>query len=154
MLADCSIPGHPEVFAVGDMMALDGLPGVAEVAMQSGIHAARTIKKRVETGAESKPFKYRDLGSMAAVSRRRAIVSFHGLRISGFLGWLMWLAVHLTFMTGFKNRFTAAVAVGLQLHRQGPSPKGRCHGRLPASTSPSVAASAAGSPPRIEGEPS
>ena len=105
-------------------MALDDLPGVAEVAMQSGIHAARTIKKRVEGGAEPKPFKYRDLGSMAAVSRRRAIVSFHGVRVSGFLGWLMWLAVHLTFMTGFKNRFTAALAVGLQLHRPGPSRKG------------------------------
>ena len=109
VLPDCSIAGRPEVFAVGDMMALDELPGVAEVAMQSGIHAARTIKKRLESGAEAAPFKYRDLGSMAAVSRRRAIVSFHGIRVSGFLGWLMWLAVHLTFMTGFKNRFTALI---------------------------------------------
>ena len=109
VLPDCSLPGHPEVFAVGDMMNLDDLPGVAEVAMQTGIHAARTIKKRVESGAEAKPFKYRDLGSMAAISRRRAIVSFHGLRISGWLGWWMWMFVHLTFMTGFKNRFTAAV---------------------------------------------
>ena len=107
VLPDCSLPGHPEVFAVGDMMALDGLPGVAEVAMQSGIHAARTIKKRVESEADPEPFKYRDLGSMAAVSRHRAIVSFHGIRVAGFLGWLMWLVVHLTFMTGFKNRFTA-----------------------------------------------
>jgi NADH dehydrogenase len=109
VLPDCSLPGHPEVFAVGDMMALNGLPGVAEVAMQTGIHAARTIKKRVASGAEPQPFKYRDLGSMAAVSRRRAIVSFHGLRVSGWLGWLMWMFVHLTFMTGFKNRFTAAL---------------------------------------------
>ena len=74
-----------------------------------GIHAARTIKKRVESGAEPKPFKYRDLGSMAAISRRRAIVSFHGLRVSGWLGWLMWMFVHLAFMTGFKNRFTAGL---------------------------------------------
>jgi NADH dehydrogenase len=109
VLPDCSLPGHPEVFAVGDMMALNGLPGVAEVAMQTGIHAARTIKKRVAGGAEPQPFKYRDLGSMAAVSRRRAIVSFHGLRVSGWLGWLMWMFVHLTFMTGFKNRFTASL---------------------------------------------
>jgi NADH dehydrogenase len=105
VLPDCSLPGHPEVFVVGDMMNLDDLPGVAEVAMQTGIHAARTIKKRLNDGNGSAPFKYRDLGSMAAVSRRRAIVSFHGLRISGFPGWLMWLVVHVTFMTGFKNRF-------------------------------------------------
>ena len=99
-------PGHPEVFAVGDMMALDKLPGVAEVAMQSGIHAANTIKRRLD-GKQSAPFKYHDLGSMATISRFRAIVSFKGLRLSGFLGWLMWLVVHVTFLTGFKNRFQA-----------------------------------------------
>ena len=65
------MPGYPEVFAVGDMMAFDDLPGVAEVAMQSGIHAARTIKRRVANNAEPQPFVYRDLGSMAAISRRR-----------------------------------------------------------------------------------
>ena len=112
VLPDCSLPGHPEVFAVGDMMALNDLPGVAEVAMQSGIHAARTIGKRL-AGKETGPFKYRDLGSMAAVSRRRAVVSFHGIRLSGFLGWLAWLFVHLAFMTGFKNRFTTLVHWGL-----------------------------------------
>jgi len=112
VLPDCSLPGHPEVFAVGDMMALNDLPGVAEVAMQSGIHAARTITKRL-AGKETGPFKYRDLGSMAAVSRRRAVVSFHGIRLSGFPGWLAWLVVHLTFMTGFKNRFTTLIHWGL-----------------------------------------
>jgi NADH dehydrogenase len=76
--------------------------------MQTGIHAARTIKRRQE-GKDAQPFRYRDLGSMAVVSRRRAIVSFRGLRISGYLGWLMWLVVHITFMTGFKNRFTTFV---------------------------------------------
>ena len=113
VLPDCTLPGHPEVFAIGDMMALDDLPGVAEVAMQTGIHAARTIKARLDGQTESTPFTYRDLGSMAAVSRRRAIVSFHGLRVSGFLGWLMWLFVHLAFMTGFKNRFTAVIGWAL-----------------------------------------
>jgi NADH dehydrogenase len=111
VLPDCSLPGHPEVFAVGDMMSLNGLPGVAEVAMQTGIHAARTIKGRLKD-APSKPFRYRDLGSMAAVSRRRAIVSFHGIRLHGFLGWLAWLTVHITFMTGFKNRFSALISWG------------------------------------------
>ncbi len=106
---DCSLPGRPEVFAVGDMMNLDDLPGVAEVALQSGVHAAKTIRRRLE-GKEPQPFKYRDLGSMAAVSRRRAVVSFHGLRISGFPGWVMWLFVHIAFLTGFKNRFKTTIS--------------------------------------------
>jgi NADH:quinone reductase (non-electrogenic) len=107
VLPDCSLPAHPEVFAIGDLMSLDNLPGVAEVAMQSGIHAARTIKRRVESGADSQPFKYRDLGSMASIARFSAVVDFKGIRVSGFLGWLMWVFVHLAFLTGFKNRFIA-----------------------------------------------
>ncbi len=107
VLPDCTLPGHPEVFVVGDMMSLNGLPGVAEVAMQSGIHAARTIKHRVEGQTTSKPFVYRDLGSMATISRFRAIVSFKGIEVGGFIGWLMWAFVHLTFLTGFKNRWIA-----------------------------------------------
>ena len=103
VLPDCTLPGHPEVFAIGDMMSLDGLPGVAEVAMQQGIHASSTIKRRLR-GKEAKPFRYRDLGSMATISRFRAVVSFKGIRLSGFLGWLAWLFVHLAFLTGFKNR--------------------------------------------------
>ena len=106
VLDDCTLPGHPEVFAIGDMMALDDLPGVAEVAMQSGIHAANTIKRRLH-GEEAATFTYRDLGSMATISRFHAVVSFKKLRLSGFLGWLMWLFVHITFLTGFKNRFAA-----------------------------------------------
>ena len=108
VLPDCSIPGHPEVFAIGDMMSMDGLPGVAEVAMQQGIHASRAITHRLR-GGEVKPFRYRDLGSMATISRFRAVVSFKGIRLSGFLGWLVWLFVHLAFLTGFKNRFTTVL---------------------------------------------
>jgi NADH:ubiquinone reductase (H+-translocating) len=104
VLPDCSLPGHPEVFAIGDMAALDDLPGVAEVAMQEGIHASATIKRRLR-GEGSKPFRYRDLGSMATISRFRAVVSFKGIRVAGFMGWLMWLFVHLAFLTGFRNRF-------------------------------------------------
>ena len=107
VLPDCTLPGHPEVFAVGDMISLNGLPGVAEVAMQSGIHAARTIKRRLEGDTSAKPFVYRDLGSMATISRFRAIVSFKGIKLGGFLGWLIWAFVHLTFLTGFKNRWIA-----------------------------------------------
>ncbi len=107
VLPDCTLPGHPEVFAVGDMMSLNGLPGVAEVAMQSGIYAARTIKRRVQGHDNAKPFVYRDLGSMATISRFRAIVSFKGIKVGGFIGWLMWAFIHLTFLTGFKNRGAA-----------------------------------------------
>jgi NADH dehydrogenase len=106
---DCSLPGHPEVFVVGDMMNFNDLPGVSEVALQSGLHAAHVIRKRVENGAEPTAWKYRDLGSMAAVARRSAIISVHGVRLSGWIAWLVWLAVHITFMTGFKNRFTALI---------------------------------------------
>lgn len=107
--ADCSLPGHPEVFVVGDMMNYNNLPGVAEVALQSGLHAAHVIRNRVRNGANPTPWKYRDLGSMAAVDRRTAVLSAHGVRLSGRIAWLVWLVVHITFMTGFKNRFTALI---------------------------------------------
>jgi NADH dehydrogenase len=106
---DCSIAGHPEIFVVGDMMDLDGLPGLAEVAMQTGVHAARVIHRRAAGRSEPGPFRYRDLGEMAAVSRTSAVASFRGLQVSGRIGWLMWLFVHLFFLTGFKNRVTTVV---------------------------------------------
>ena len=87
-------------------MALDDLPGVAEVAMQSGAHAAHTIVRRLE-GRETKPFRYRDLGTLAVISRFRAVAKVGPLRVGGLLGWLLWLVVHITFLTGFKNRFGA-----------------------------------------------
>jgi len=109
VLADCSLPGHPEVFVVGDMMSLNGLPGVAEVAMQSGAHAARVILKRQSGGTDgpSAPLHYRDLGSMATIARFRGVAKIGRLQISGFVGWVAWLVVHLTFLTGFKNRASA-----------------------------------------------
>jgi NADH dehydrogenase len=103
---DCSLPGHPEVFAVGDLMALDDLPGVAEVAMQSGAHAAHTIVRRLE-GKEPKEFHYRDLGTLAVISRFTAVARIGPVQVGGFVGWLLWLVVHVTFLTGFKNRFGA-----------------------------------------------
>jgi NADH dehydrogenase len=106
VLPDLTLPGHPEVFAVGDMASLDDLPGVCEVAMQGGLHAANTIKRRMK-GGDSVPFKYRDLGSAAAIGRFKAMVSVRGLRLSGFPGWVVWMFVHLTFLNGFGNRFTA-----------------------------------------------
>ncbi len=105
VLPDLTIPGHPEVFAVGDMASLDNLPGVAEVAMQGGLHAANSILRRLKN-EPTKSFKYRDLGSVATIGRFRAIVSVKGIRLSGFPGWVVWMFVHLAFLTGFGNRFT------------------------------------------------
>lgn len=101
---DCTLPGHPEIFAIGDMMSLDGLPGVAEVAMQQGWYTARTIKKRLAGKTQEKNFRYIDLGSMATISRFRAVAEIGPVKTAGFLGWLIWLFVHLVFLTGFKNR--------------------------------------------------
>jgi NADH dehydrogenase len=85
------------------MTSLHDLPGVAEVAMQGGLHAANTIVRGLK-GKPSAPFKYRDLGSVAAVGRFRAIASVRGLRLSGFPGWFVWMFVHLAFLEGFGNR--------------------------------------------------
>jgi NADH dehydrogenase len=91
---------------VGDMVTLNELPGVAEVAMQGSLHAANTIVRRLRGDTEALPYSYRDLGSVAAIGRYRAICSVGRLRLSGFLGWCVWMFVHLGFLNGFGNRFT------------------------------------------------
>ena len=102
---DLTLPGHPEVFVVGDQISLDKLPGVAEVAMQTGTHAAHTITRRIHhPGSVAHPFKYKNLGDMATISRFQAVASIGPIRVAGFVGWLLWLFVHLAFLTGFKNR--------------------------------------------------
>lgn len=107
---DCTLPGHAEVFVIGDAMSLSRLPGVAQVAMQQGTYVARTIRRRLNGKPQTKPFGYRDPGSMAALGRGHAIVSFHGLRYGGLPGFLSWLFVHLALLTGFRNRFGALIA--------------------------------------------
>ncbi len=106
VLPDLTLPGHPEVFAVGDMTSLDGLPGVAEVAMQGSLHAAHTIGRRLRGLEEANPFRYRDLGSVATIGRFRAIFSWRGIRMSGFPAWVVWAFVHLAFLNGFASRLT------------------------------------------------
>jgi NADH dehydrogenase len=101
---DCSLPGHPEVFVVGDLMSLNGLPGLAQVAVQSGRHAAETIIRRIGGDSAQRPFRYRDRGKMATVSRFEAIVNVGRMRIWGFPGWVLWLVLHLFTLTGFKHR--------------------------------------------------
>jgi NADH dehydrogenase len=106
VLPDLTLPGHPEVFALGDMATINDLPGVCEVAMQGGLHAANTIRRRLKGDTRNVAFKYRDLGSAAAIGRFKAIVSVWGLRLSGFPGWVVWLFVHIAFLNGFGSRVT------------------------------------------------
>jgi NADH dehydrogenase len=105
--ADLTLPGHPEVFVVGDMIALDHLPGVAQVAIQGAKYAAREIDHRLRGKAPQAPFHYFDKGSMATISRFRAVALVGRFRMTGLLAWLMWLGVHLFYITGFKNQITA-----------------------------------------------
>jgi NADH dehydrogenase len=104
---DLSIPGHPDVFVVGDAAAAmqDGklLPGVAQTAMQGARHAAKNILRRLN-GQPSTPFVYRDLGSMAIVGRRAAISDLGWIKLSGVLAWLAWLFLHIFMLIGFRNR--------------------------------------------------
>jgi NADH:ubiquinone reductase (H+-translocating) len=104
---DLTLPGHPEVFVVGDMISLDNLPGVAQVAIQGAKYAAKEIQHRVDHKPPQKPFKYFDKGSMATISRFNAVAMVGKLRLTGFVAWVMWLAVHLVYLTGFKNRLSA-----------------------------------------------
>jgi NADH dehydrogenase len=104
---DCAVPGHPEILVTGDMMCLDKLPGVAEVAMQTGIYAGRRIAHQAQGKPFDKPFKYRDLGSAAYICRGKAVVSAFGLHFGGFVGWWVWLFIHIGFLTGWRNRIGA-----------------------------------------------
>jgi NADH:ubiquinone reductase (H+-translocating) len=106
---DLSIPGHPEIVVTGDVMSLDKLPGVAEVAMQTGLYAGRKVGHMARGQAFDKPFRYHDLGSAAYISRGRAVVSAFGLNFGGFLGWWVWLFIHIGFLTGYRNRVGAVL---------------------------------------------
>ncbi|MGA8846052.1 MAG: NAD(P)/FAD-dependent oxidoreductase [Nocardioides sp.] len=106
---DLTLPGYPEVFVVGDMIALDNLPGVAQVAIQGAKYAAKEIEGRLKDKPAQKPFNYFDKGSMATISRFKAVAMVGKVRLTGFIAWLMWLAVHLFYITGFKNRVTAVL---------------------------------------------
>ncbi len=101
---DLTLPGHPEVFVVGDMIALDRLPGVAQVAIQGGKYAAKTIRGRLEGKADPEPFRYFDKGSMATISRFRAVANVGRLELRGFIAWLAWLFIHILYLVGFQQK--------------------------------------------------
>jgi NADH dehydrogenase len=107
---DLTLPGHPEVFVVGDMINLNHLPGVAQVAMQGGKFAAKSIKADLAGKPRPREFKYFDKGSMATIARFKAVATVGKLHFTGFIAWMMWLFVHLAYLTGFANRVTATLA--------------------------------------------
>jgi NADH dehydrogenase len=102
---DCTLPGHPEVFAIGDMVSLNGLPGVAQPALQEGKYVAQVIESRLAARSSPGPFKYFDKGTMATIGRKRAVANAFGLELSGRLAVLTWAFIHIAYLVGWGNRF-------------------------------------------------
>ena len=111
--ADLSVPGHPEVFVIGDTAAVHDengapLPGVAPVAKQQGQYVARALIARRE-GRTAPAFRYRDYGTLATIGRSRAVAQFGRLKVSGLIAWVLWSVAHVYFLIGFRNRFVVAL---------------------------------------------
>jgi len=100
---DLSVPGLPEVFVVGDLAAVDAVPGIAPAAKQMGRHAARNVLAQLK-GKPTKPFRYRDYGQLATIGRNAAVAMIGRLHLSGFPAWLVWLVAHIYFLINFRNR--------------------------------------------------
>lgn len=110
---DLSIPGHPEVFVIGDLAlvereGLSAVPGVAQAAQQEGRTAARNVR-RLMHGEPTQPFRYRNKGDLAVIGRSRAIADLNKVRFSGFFAWLFWLFVHIMLLVGFRNRVSVLI---------------------------------------------
>lgn len=114
--ADLSVPGHPDVFVIGDAAAVAGadgrpLPGVAPVAKQQGRYVADLVLARA-AGRTRPPFRYRDFGSLATIGRKRAVAQIGRLRLAGFPAWLLWSVAHIYFLIGFRSRLMVAMNWG------------------------------------------
>jgi len=110
---DLSLPGHPEVFIVGDLAVArtekfpDGLPGMAQAAIQGGSHVARVIADEVRSGrapGDRPEFRFRDKGTMATIGRDRAVAEVAGRRLTGWFAWIVWGVVHIMFLIGFRAK--------------------------------------------------
>ena len=112
VLPDLSVPGHPDVFVVGDMAAVEGVPGMAQGAIQGGKYAAKAIKAELKGAnpSEREPFQYFDKGSMATVSRFSAVAKIGPLEFGGFIAWLAWLVLHLVYLVGFRRKITTLLS--------------------------------------------
>ena len=114
---DLTLPGYPEIYVVGDLAGLAGkdgkqLPGVAQVAMQGGAYAARSIVAKVEGRPALPPFQYFDKGDLAVIGRAAAVARIFGLRLHGLPAWLVWLFVHIMYLVQFQNRLLVFVQWG------------------------------------------
>ena len=105
---DLSVPGHPEIFVVGDLAAIDGVPGIAPAAKQMGRHAAKNILASLK-GGKTRPFRYRDQGQLATIGRNAAVAEIGKLKLSGFPAWLVWLVAHIYFLINFRNRLIVMI---------------------------------------------
>ena len=101
---DCSLPGHPEVFAIGDMVSLNKLPGVAQPAMQEGKYVGKVIRARLHGEPAPQPFTYFDKGSMATIGHRAAVAHAFGMKFTGFIAYVMWGFIHVMYLVGWGNR--------------------------------------------------
>jgi NADH dehydrogenase len=112
VLPDLSIPGHPDVFVVGDLAAVEGVPGVAQGAIQGAKYVANTIKAELDGAdpAEREPFQYFDKGSMATVSRFSAVAKIGPAEFSGLFAWFAWLVLHLVYLVGFKTKVSTLLS--------------------------------------------
>jgi len=122
---DLTLPGHPEVLALGDMVRVrrengevETLPGVAPVAMQQGRYAAKLVRARLNNKTIG-PFHYRDKGNLATIGRASAVADLHFLRLSGFLAWITWLTVHLWYLVGFQNRMLVFIRWSISFFTRG-----------------------------------
>jgi len=105
---DLSVPGHPEIFVVGDLAAVPGVPGIAPAAKQMGRHAAANIVRSLKK-QPTREFKYKDYGQLATIGRNAAVAMFGGLELSGYPAWLMWLVAHIYFLINFRNRLAVMI---------------------------------------------
>ena len=112
---DCTLPGHPEVFAIGDMVSLNGLPGIAQPALQEGKYVGKVIRARLDGDTSVAPFKYFDKGTMATIGRTHAVASSGGMSFTGIIAYLMWAFIHVLYLIGWGNRFGTLYSWGRSL---------------------------------------
>ncbi len=161
---DCSLPGHPEVFVVGDLMSVPGVPGVAQLAIQSGRFAAGVVRDRERGRTPAEVFEYHDKGSLATIARFRAVAHLKHLKLNGVLAWLLWLGVHLVSLMGFGRRLSVALrwafafTLGRRPERVGSQLQAGWPAAVLSSSTPSPEASSERNrhvpPPRLAAGPS
>ena len=151
MESDLTLPGHPEVIALGDMVRVRGAdgtpvtyPGVAPVAIQQGTYAGKLVADRLKDRATA-PFHYFDKGNLATIGRGRAVAQIKFLKLSGLPAWLVWLVVHLWYLIGFQNRLLVMIKWSISFFTHGRS--ARVINNLPAPDVPALAGRASAPTP-------